>query len=157
MGLRRLAKMLFTYRMPGFLSVSRQPESTRLVPMWPGMRLRLIDSFPGQPCAMREREIHATGIARRFSRDEVAVATRVAVAATGRAEDARADAHRHETAPGDGVDDGRRLLVLVDQPVEGRLVDHRPVARNQLKDHRALAEAQQRFAHAPGNQPPARD
>src|SRR5580698_6341765 len=55
MGLRRLAKMLFTYRMPGFLSESRQPESTRLVPMWPGMRLRLIDSFPGQPCAMRER------------------------------------------------------------------------------------------------------
>src|SRR5580658_1476744 len=50
MGLRRLAKMLFTYRMPGFLSESRQPESTRLVPMWPGMRLRLIDSFPGQPC-----------------------------------------------------------------------------------------------------------
>src|SRR5580658_5133041 len=56
MGLRRLAKMLFTYRMPGFLSESRQPESTRLVPMWPGMRLRLIDSFPGQPCAPREGE-----------------------------------------------------------------------------------------------------
>src|SRR5580698_1845496 len=59
MGLRRLAKMLFTYRMPGFLSVSRQPESTRLVPMWPGMRLRLIDSFPGQPCASRERVARA--------------------------------------------------------------------------------------------------
>src|SRR5580692_12859857 len=55
MGLRRLAKMLFTYRMPGFLSESRQPESTRLVPMWPGMRLRLIDSFPGQPCPLRGR------------------------------------------------------------------------------------------------------
>src|SRR5580658_3714224 len=66
MGLRRLAKMLFTYRMPGFLSESRQPESTRLVPMWPGMRLRLIDSFPGQPCASREREGEGTGQAQRF-------------------------------------------------------------------------------------------
>src|SRR5580658_1614920 len=70
MGLRRLAKMLFTYRMPGFLSESRQPESTRLVPMWPGMRLRLIDSFPGQPCPLRGRvgwgvglELRVVGIA----------------------------------------------------------------------------------------------
>src|SRR5215813_12761777 len=41
--------------MPGFLSESRQPESIRLSLDSPGMQPRPIDSFPGQPCAKRER------------------------------------------------------------------------------------------------------
>src|SRR6185312_12991883 len=38
------------------LSESRQPESTREIPVLPGMRPRPSDSFPGQPCRLRERE-----------------------------------------------------------------------------------------------------
>jgi hypothetical protein len=42
--------MLSMYGMPGSLSESRQPESTRKRRGKPGMRPRPIDSFPGQPC-----------------------------------------------------------------------------------------------------------
>src|SRR5205085_11586418 len=48
--------MLLQKRMPGSLSESRQPESTRQPPGLPGMRLRPIESFPGQPCRLRGRE-----------------------------------------------------------------------------------------------------